>query len=55
MLEGHADDNDALYDVPQAVPLLEDVADPCLLVRRARPTAPTPYGERTDGCATRYR
>ncbi len=30
MLEEHAADNDALYGVPQPVPLLEDVADPCL-------------------------
>ena len=30
MLDEHAADNDALYGVPQAVPLLEDVADPCL-------------------------
>ena len=30
MLEEHAADNDALHGVPQAVPLLKDVADPCL-------------------------
>ena len=29
-LEEHAAENDALYGVPQAVPILEDVADPCL-------------------------
>ena len=30
MLEHRAADSDALYGVPQAVPLLEDVGDPCL-------------------------
>ena len=30
MLDEHAADNDALDGVPQAVPLLEDVGDPCL-------------------------
>ena len=30
MLEHRAADSDALYGIPQAVPLLEDVADPCL-------------------------
>ena len=30
MLDEHAADNDDLYGVPQAVPLLEDIADPYL-------------------------
>ena len=30
MLDEHAPDSDALYGVPHAVPLLEDVGDPCL-------------------------
>ncbi len=30
MLDEHAADNDALDGVPVAVPLLEDVGDPCL-------------------------
>ncbi len=30
MLDEHAADNDALDGVPRAVPLLEDVGDPCL-------------------------
>ena len=30
MLAEHAADSDAPCGVPQAVPLLEDVADPCL-------------------------
>ena len=30
MLEEQVAESDALYGAPQAVPLLEDVADPCL-------------------------
>ena len=30
MIEEHAADNDALYGVPEAVPILEDIVDPCL-------------------------
>ena len=29
-VEGRAAESDGLYGVPEAVPLLEDVADPCL-------------------------
>ena len=51
LLEEHADDSDALYGVPQPVPLLEDVADPCLAGEVPNKRRPAMFGHRHQSSA----